>query len=143
MRGKGFTLIELLVTVSILAILMTIALLSYGTIQKNARDNKRKSDISSIQSALEQYHADQGYYPVSPLSWGASLTFVGTTTKTYMSKVPQDSKVAYQYVYTATNCIAGTNCKNYCMYAPLENSSNYVNVSNCTANTNQYQTQAP
>lgn len=60
---KGFTLIELLVTISILAILMMIVLISYINVMKNGRDAKRKSDLAMIQSALEQYHADQGYYP--------------------------------------------------------------------------------
>lgn len=139
LRNKGFTLVELMVTITILSILMTIAIVSYGNVQRNARDGKRKSDISVIQSALEQYHADAGYYPAS-ITFNSSLNY---GTKTYMPKVPQDPQSTYYYGYTATGCT--TNCTNYCLFAPLENNSNTVTATNCStiAPAQSYQTQAP
>lgn len=135
MRGKGFTLVELLVTISILAVLMTLALISYQNIQKNARDARRKSDIVSIQSALEQYHSDQGYYPAS-LPVG-SLQNPGLTKK-YMAVIPTEAQTGAAYSYNAQpggcdNAAVATFCTNYCLYANLEISSNAVNVPNCGA----------
>ncbi|MDD2823307.1 MAG: prepilin-type N-terminal cleavage/methylation domain-containing protein [Candidatus Daviesbacteria bacterium] len=156
-RSKGFTLIELLVTISILAVLMTIAIISFQNLQKNARDNKRKSDISTIQSALEQYHADQGYYPTT-----ASITFTSSSTisfgsKVYISKMPLPASGTYSY--TASNVTGPsvvscdnttTRCINYCLYATLENSSNATtpSLSLCStapvsAPASTYQVQAP
>lgn len=144
LKFRGFTLVELLVTISILAILMTIAMISYSGIQKNARDGKRKSDISIIQSALEQYHADSGYYPASPLSAGSALS---NGSKIYLSKIPGDNDGS-SYFYTAlpNSPACNTNCTNYCLYATLENSSNQVLTSQCEppqADQYQYQVQAP
>lgn len=50
---QGFTLIELLVVIAIIAILSMIGLTVFTTIQKNARDAKRKADINSIANAIE------------------------------------------------------------------------------------------
>lgn len=158
MRGKeiirGFTLVELLVTISILAILMTIAMITYQNVQKNARDGKRKSDISTIQSALQQYRADQGYYPTS-IVFDAALTNP-SGTKTYMSKVPKETQSGQPYAYakypaacidTATD--PTTYCTNYCLYATVENTSNASSTATsiCAAlsisATSRYQAQAP
>lgn len=159
MRGKGFnyrgfTLVELLVTISILSILMTIAIISYGNVQKNARDNKRKADLATIQSALEQYHADQGFYPAS-ISFTANSPLTNGT-KTYMSAIPIETQSGIaQYVYakypgTCANTVSdpSTYCTNYCLYAKMENSSNSVTAAKCSLVTPAppaatYQTQAP
>ncbi len=156
-RSGGFTLVELLVTISILTILATIALISYGNIQRSARDARRKSDISNIQSALEQYHADQGYYPLfsasctdGSLSAGCALKNPAAT-KTYMVKVPQETQpgiTAYPYSpqpISCTNTVSNpaTYCTNYCLYAIVENASSNVTASTCTTSTTQYQVQAP
>lgn len=156
MGGKGFTLVELLVTIVILSILITIALVSYGKVQKGARDTKRMSDISSIQAALEQYHADQGVYPTG-IFGSRNLTY---STKTYMLNIPLETKPGWSpYVYQAlaTSLSSCTNvrfptpnpstfCTNYCLQATVENSSNAVRVPKCSApptGASQYQTQAP
>ena len=59
----GFTLIELLIAVSIIVILITIGAVSYSTVNRNARDSQRKSDMEKIKLALEEFHADNGAYP--------------------------------------------------------------------------------
>ncbi len=108
---KGFTLIELLVVISIIAVLSTIGFLTYTTVLKQGRDSKRQADLRSIQSALEQYRADQGSYPAllsSPLK-------SPDNTKTYLNQIPQDpSGSAYGYTLVSLS---------YCLYAKLENSN--------------------
>lgn len=121
---QGFTLIELLVVITIIAILATIGLVMYGIFLKQARDAKRQSDLRSIQSALEQYFADQFFYPTT-ITFGSALTF---STKTYMSSVPQDpsSGTTTPYVYQASPDACDnstTKCTSYCLYANLENAA--------------------
>lgn len=105
---RGFTLVELLVTISIIATISAIGFLTYTTVLKQGRDAKRQSDLRAIQSALEQYRADQGSYPTAL----ASLT----TPKTYLNQIPQDplgSSYGYQQVSSLL----------YCVYVNLENTS--------------------
>lgn len=126
----GFTLIELLIVVAIISILMTIGINSFNKLQINARDAKRKSDLSIIQSALEQYHADQHYYPLSITSGSA----IEEGTKKYMSSVPSATgAVAYLYEGLPSSCDNSTTlCVKYCIYAALENSGSSVDISSCT-----------
>ena len=62
-KSKGFTLIELLTVIAIIGILTAIATVSYTNAQRKARDNRRKSDLKTIQQALELYFQQNGYYP--------------------------------------------------------------------------------
>lgn len=76
---KAFTLLEMLVVVGIIAVLVSIGTSSYSTAQKKARDAKRKSDLSSIRNAFEQYYSICNFkYPSSIPAAGAKLT--ATTT---------------------------------------------------------------
>ena len=113
---KGFTLIELLVVISIMVVLATIAAINYSQVFKNGRDAKRQSDLKTIQSALEQYRADQGSYP-DTITFGGALTNAG---KTYLKEIPQDPTGSPDYSYT----VLGTPGTDYCLYAHVENPAN-------------------
>lgn len=129
MSKKGFTLIELLVTISIIAVLAAIGLVVFSTALKQGRDAKRQSDLRAIQSAMEQYFADQFVYPAS-ITFGSALSQEG---KTYLNVIPTDPIVSSypQYTYQALsasllacdNLAVTTKCTSYCLYAKLENSS--------------------
>lgn len=136
-RQKGFTLIELLVTISIIAILAVIGLAAYGVFTKSARDARRESDLKFIQSALEQYHADQKYYPVSgSLVQGQSFTSatgakspLPATPRIYLNNTPVDPLSTQSYLYSSYKDNAGTsecvstdagNCVKYCIFAKQE-----------------------
>lgn len=62
---KGFTLIELMIVITVIAILVTIAIVSFTRVQQQARDTKRKAEIRTISQALHAYNADHGQYPVA------------------------------------------------------------------------------
>ncbi|OGE25499.1 hypothetical protein A3C26_02200 [Candidatus Daviesbacteria bacterium RIFCSPHIGHO2_02_FULL_39_12] len=49
----GFTLIELMIVVTIIAILTVIGITVFTSVQKNARDARRKADINAIANAME------------------------------------------------------------------------------------------
>ncbi|MBU1000527.1 type II secretion system GspH family protein [Patescibacteria group bacterium] len=109
-RKHGFTLVELLITVSIIAILASIGISVYSSLQKNARDGKRQADLRSIQSALEQYYSDQGFYPAetpnpfipgNPLDGctGNSDTVSCSSEKVYLNTIPDDPDSSKNYYY--------------------------------------------
>lgn len=75
MLRKGFTLLEMLVVVGIIAILVSMGIASYSTAQKKARDAKRKSDLTAIRNAFEQYYSLCSYkYPSTLPASGTNLT---------------------------------------------------------------------
>lgn len=120
----GFTLMELLIAISIVAILMAIGIVSYGTINKQSRDAKRKSDIEQIRSALEMYRTDNGYYPNAG---GGSFVDVSTGLSAlvsggYIAALPADPKPSSMvYEYKATNLSSDdNNYYGYCLSALLE-----------------------
>jgi len=60
---KGFTLIEIMVVTAIIVVITTIAVITFGTVRENARDNERIADLQKIHVALGVYYARYGYYP--------------------------------------------------------------------------------
>lgn len=143
-RAVGFTLIELLVAISIVSIVFGVILTSAAAIAKNSRDTQRKADLKNIQSALQQYYADQNFFPENAfvLSSAGSLTSskgnfttpLPSPVKTYLSILPKDptSGTITPYLYNAftssnlsTPCSnvndSTTQCHYYCLFAKLEN----------------------
>lgn len=134
-KSKGFTLIELLVVISIIAILTTIGLVSYLEFSKKGRDAKRQADLGGIQSALQQYNSDHGFYPLlnaggcntnGTFKVDCALTNVSyaTNPKTYLNKIPKEPVATnnqYCFVALPSGCNnAATKCTNYELYATLE-----------------------
>lgn len=130
---RGFTLIEMVISIGVLAILSILVLAMLNPLQQfeKARDAQRKSDVSEIQKALEQFYQDNGKYPTNdtsyhiedsnnnPISWGSSWT-------PYMDVVPQDPDSTRNYVYVSSN-----NQQAYMLYASLERGP--LDLSTCKA----------
>jgi general secretion pathway protein G len=116
-KNKGFTLVELLVVIAIIAILVVLILVALGVARQKARDSQRKTDLHSIQTALELYADDHGgVYPQS-----GSL-YTPATLSTYMNSVPTDplknsAGATVQYGYS-TDDASGN--KTYILCAKLE-----------------------
>lgn len=65
MMRRGFTIVELVITITVMAILLTLAVVNLSATQMNARDAERKADIEAIQLSLEDYYqtdSDRGTY---------------------------------------------------------------------------------
>jgi len=143
-NDSGFTLIELLVSMAILGILSTLGLGTFRSSQIKSRDAIRKSDLGSIQKALEMYQSDNGVYPSSnssgqiviasipldiPLDWSGRVQFIDpdqTKGTVYMQELPNDPHVSPSYCYISIGSA-------YKLYAKLENTNDLqrlpVNVS--------------
>lgn len=77
-RRSGFTLIELLITMTIMAILLTLAVVNLRSSQANARDEERKTDVGTIAQQLEVFYDN-----------GSDTT---TTTGEYPPTIAMDSE---------------------------------------------------
>lgn len=107
-KSKGFTLIELLIVIVIIGILAVIGGLFMANNAKNkANDARKKTDLKSIQDALEIYRTDNDGYP-------AALTEL---VPDYMSALPTSPDTSlYEYqtdsdTYTLTVTLANANDK--------------------------------
>lgn len=160
MVKRGFTLIELLVTITIIAILAVIGLAAYGVFKKSARDARRESDLAFIQSALEQYHADWKYYPVSgTILQGQSFTSttgakppLPATPRIYLNNTPVDPLSTQSYLYRSYKDNAGTlecgsadagNCVKYCIFASRETKAANEFPVGCSSSTYNYAVTSP
>lgn len=108
---SAFTLVEILVTVSIIALVILVPILSVSAYQRSARDTRRLSDIGQIQQALESYKENTGVYPNS---------LPDLVTEGYMAEVPQDPLIG-----TSVQGTEGVEVYNY-QYTPTQNNSSYI-----------------
>ncbi len=141
---SGFTLMELLISISIIAVLMAIGIASYGTINRQSRDTRRKSDLEQVRSALEMYRADNGYYPTA-----SGGTFVDIATGLadlvsggYISALPTDPKSTQVYEYKATS-LSGSNYFGYCLSGRLEAEDPSDSCTPDTANSHNFGAKNP
>ena len=62
-RNEGFTIVELLIVIVVIGILALLVITTYSGIQAKARNSKRSSDVKSLQTHIEAYYSQAGYYP--------------------------------------------------------------------------------
>ncbi len=68
LKKSWFTLVELIVVITILAILGTIAFITFQWYTKNSRDSVRMTDLSNITKTMELYVSEKWSYPI-PSNW--------------------------------------------------------------------------
>lgn len=105
-RAAGFTLVEVMVVVVILGILAGIILPKIMSRPEQARIVKVKQDILAVQSALDLYKLDNGYYPSTDQGLQALVTKPTTSpvprnwkSDGYLQELPVDPwGQGYQYM---------------------------------------------
>lgn len=125
-KSKAFTLIEVLVVIAILAGLVAILFPNFMDARARARDTARKSDLISIQKALEFYKDNQNppQYPADA-SFPAPCSSWTVSSQLFMAKIPGDplgncSSNLKKYYY---HSYAPADSLKYDLYACLENKS--------------------
>lgn len=111
-KFKGFTLIELLVSVSIIAILSSIAIYGLTSVRQKAQDTSVLSSLRDLQISLEAYKSVNGKYPDAGTQGTAN--YINNLAPTFISKLPVDK------MQTATNGFqysVSADKKTYCIYA--------------------------
>ncbi len=91
LKSNGFTLFELLVSISIIAVLTAVAVVSFGGLNKKTRDARRTSDLEKIRLTLEAARQVGTTYP------GDLNTLVSMGL---LDKVPTDPKTGSIYSYS-------------------------------------------
>jgi len=141
---KGFTIVELLIVIVVIGILATLVIVTFTGIQQKARNTKRNTDINAINSHLEAFYAQNGYYPT--LAHMNDGTWRTTNMKGLDPAALKDPKgsaqtlvaspAANSYAYAVTDdanasCAADeSTCSKYTLTATLEGGGTYVKQSN-------------
>lgn len=100
---SGFTIVELLIVIVVIAILAAITVVAYSGIQERARISSMRSEIATINKAIQLYYADNGFYPITSLGgngqpcnghwcgWDQASgdSFVPGLSPKYISAIPQ------------------------------------------------------
>lgn len=105
-RQAGFTYLEILIVLLVIGVILSISVASYSNLHSNSLDQRRKTDIEEVRSALEQYRSVNGAYPTPNLTQGLAFGSAGLTdgTNVYMQKIPQDPQAPKrQYYYTTAS----------------------------------------
>src|SRR3989344_2871831 len=154
---KGFTLIELLVVITIIALLIGAATVSYTKVQQKGRDTKRKSDLKAIQQALEIYYQTYGTYTISDIDslgigmicsgagapgtvlWGSVFQCPPSTGPIFMQKLPKDPLNSGLSVYFYTGGFPiYTSTNTYILSAQLENTGDPEISTGCNMGNHNY-----
>jgi general secretion pathway protein G len=79
----GFTLIELLIVIVILGILAAIVVFAVQNLTGSSSKASCGSDYKTVETAVEAYKAQVGYYPEDPAGTGAWAVVKGTVPAAY------------------------------------------------------------
>ena len=114
MNKKAFTLVELIVVITILAILWTIAFISFQWYTKSARDSIRINDLKLIEKSLWLYKIETWEYPLPSdpdqveyeskevwTQWTVGQSVITNLDK--LNKVPRDPLTWSEYTYSRLN----------------------------------------
>lgn len=63
MKRSGYTIVELLIVIAIIGLLTTLGTYVWSSSGKRSRDSVRKSDLSRMENALQQYYLENRSYP--------------------------------------------------------------------------------
>lgn len=101
-KQAGFTLIEIMVVVFILGLLVTLVAPRIIGRTDEARVTKAKADIKAIESAMNMFKLDNGFYPSSAEGIAALVQAPPRAKRFnpdgYLAKVPSDPW-GNEYVY--------------------------------------------
>ncbi len=117
-QERGFTLIELLVVIVVIGILIGLAVPAVTSFLEQGRDTDRKADLGSLETPLEEFYTNNGFYPAA--TDASDLEGVDGLN---IEEVPEDPQGG-SYGYNTSGCedVDGTQqCQGYELVAVLEN----------------------
>ena len=119
-RNSGFTIVELLIVIVVIGILALLVITTYSGIQAKARNSKRTSDVKSLQTQIEAWFSQNGYYQsladMNSSSWlSTNMKSLDTNalvdpSNATQSKTLVSAPVAKSYAYQPLNS-GGTSCE--------------------------------
>lgn len=142
-KQQGFTIVELLIVIVVIGILAGLVIVTFNGIQQKARNTERQTDVKAMQSHLEAYNAQNGYYPTlanlntqpGTGNWWIQDNMAGLDKDALKDPKGTGNTVAaaatnnqYSYATTPSDCdnTAGNECASFVLTATLEGASPFV-----------------
>lgn len=148
---RAFTVIELLVVVAIIAILASLTLSTAGYIQRKGALARAETELAAISSALENFKADNGDYPIynrANSSSPAPITLANLELMTNLCPPPNSTNKIYYFAPKSGTSASGLIDPFGELYGYFYNGTNTNNAKNPgffdlwsragSANTNQW-----
>lgn len=139
-RKEGFTIVELLIVIVVIGILALLVITTYSGIQQKARNSKRQSDVAALQTQLEAFYQQSGYYPsladLNNATWlrdnmkSLDQNALVDPSNATQSKTLVASPAAKSYSYAVTDASGASceatdsNCAKYTLTATYEGTVN-------------------
>ncbi|WP_300544285.1 type II secretion system major pseudopilin GspG [Maricaulis sp.] len=103
-RDAGFSLLEIMISITILGLLATIVVINVLPAQDQAMVQKARTDIATLEQALDAYRLDMREYPSTEQGLQALVTpsrdAANYREGGYIRRLPDDPwGNPYQYVY--------------------------------------------
>jgi prepilin-type N-terminal cleavage/methylation domain-containing protein len=80
-RTQGFTIIEVLIVLAIAGIIMLIVFLAVPALQRNSRNNQRRSDVSHMAGLVNEYAANHA--GAMPVGTGTAAGYIDITNENF------------------------------------------------------------
>ncbi len=118
--SRGFTLIELLIVIAILGLLATVVFvnLNPGGNLIDTRNSRRVTDISTLETAIQQYS----------LSVGSAPAALSSLVPSYVGSLPKDPTTNADYSYCR-----GTTTTSYALGSDLQGGGNAAQLTSIMA----------
>ncbi|MFO0781812.1 MAG: prepilin-type N-terminal cleavage/methylation domain-containing protein [Candidatus Saccharimonadales bacterium] len=138
-RNKGFTIVELLIVIVVIGILALLVITTYSGIQQKARNSQRQSDLQALQTQLEAFYSQNGYYPtlanINSATWRATdmknldkNAMIDPSnadqSKAELADAPAAKVYSYQVTDSAGAACSGDACAKYTLTATYEGEVN-------------------
>ena len=107
---KGFTLIELLVVVAILGILAAVAIFAVGNLTDNAKKNSCKTEMASVQTASDAWHATHIDNAITTDDYAADTAALATANLLKGARNYEGTGYTYSAANGAVTPVAGSSC---------------------------------
>lgn len=88
---KAFTLVEMIVVLFVIAILLSVAIISFNSSKSRSLNTKVLANVRQIQGSLRLYYNDYKSYPTTE-EWNEKIS--EDSSSSYLNKIPKHPKIS-------------------------------------------------
>lgn len=142
---RAFTLVEIIIATSLVALFTILPVFAYTSYLRISRDEQRKTELSQVQSALEQYKSqnqvypqdlgdlvEEGFIPEIPIDPKDGTAVPGSETLTYGYQYSVDADGS---TYTLFGILEQNNGEKYYRITPIGSQVAAIPVGGIVTNT--------